>query len=392
MLFLDGDGEERPVPQPTSAELEQRYLQSLSLFRSIEQRVLLRNKNRAASDPLEGRGGFSPQSAESGTIEITWQSTFGSRLKAARESKNLTQDALAAEICPEASAKWILDVEEDAFLPDIEAIAALARRLETSAGYLVNADELRLVDRSPRNVHKLTPEQLRQVEVRAIDFAHRYLDLEEQLDETVPELTNISMPTASDAEEAAQRIRSVWNLGEVPIVSLTSVFEEKGIKIFPVDLPKNKGDGLALRIDEDGRPKAQIIAYAKDSPIDRTRFTLAHELAHLLDPNVSEDMANYFAGAFLLPAEVLRSRLAGIERIGIEHIIPLKEEYGISAQAITYRCRDIGLGDGEGLASLRRSLDKEKDNYPIADLGAFSERPRRFEELRARVHQAAGRG
>ncbi len=392
LLFLDGDGELRQVSEPTAAELGREHLRSLSLFRSIEQRVLLRDKNRPASDSLQGHGAISLQPTESATIEDSWQSTFGSRLRAARESKNITQDALAAEVGSQASAKWILDVEEDVFLPDIEAIAALARGLETSAGYLVNADELRLVDLSPRNVHKLTSEQLRQVEVRAIDFAHRYLDLEARLDETVPELINISMRTADDAEEAAQRIRSLWNLGEAPIVSLTAVFEEKGIKIFPLELPKNTGDGLALRIDEDGRPKTQIIAYAKDSPVDRTRFTLAHELAHLLDPSVSEDMANYFAGALLLPAEVLRSRMTGIERIGIEHIIPLKEEYGISAQAITYRCRDIGLGDGEGLASLRRSLDKEKDNYPIADLGTFSEQPRRFEELRARVHQAAGRG
>ncbi len=270
LLFLDGDGELRAAPEPTVAELDRAYLQSLSIFRSIEQRVLLRNKNRAASDPLQGHGGISPQPIASATTEHSWQLTFGSRLRTARESKNITQDALAAEVGPQASAKWISDLEEDAFLPDIEAIAALARRLETSAGYLVNADELRLVDLSPRNVHKLDPEQLRQVEMRAIDFAHRYLDLEARLDETVPELINIPMPTAGDAEEAAQRIRSLWNLGEAPIVSLISVFEEKGIKIFPVDLPKNTCDGLALRIDEDGRPKTQIIAYAKDSPVDRT--------------------------------------------------------------------------------------------------------------------------
>ncbi len=89
-------------------------------------------------------------------------------------------------------------------------------------------------------MHKLTSEQLRQVEVRAIDFAHRYLDLEARLDETVPELINISMRTADDAEEAAQRIRSLWNLGEAPIVSLTAVFEEKGIKIFPLSSRKTQ--------------------------------------------------------------------------------------------------------------------------------------------------------
>jgi Zn-dependent peptidase ImmA (M78 family)/ribosome-binding protein aMBF1 (putative translation factor) len=375
LRFLDGDGELQATPEPTAAEMERAYQQSVSSMRSIEQKVRRRNKGHGLSHKPDD----------------LWQETFGSRLEAAREAKNLGQDALAAKINPKAPGEWILEIEQNAYLPDIETITALARCLAISASYLVNADELRLVDLRPRNAHKLTSAQLRGAEIRALDFAHRYLDLEARLDETPPELINIPIQTPEEAEDAARRVRSLWNLREAPVASITSVFEDNGIKILPLDLPK--GDGAALRIDENGQPKTQIIAYVSDLAVDRTRFTLAHELAHLLDPEVPEDMANHFAAAFLLPANILRSRFAGGDRkIGVEQIISIKHEYGISAQAITYRCRDIGLGDAESLAALRRSFDNEKDNYPSADLSGFAEKPQRFEVLKARARQITGQG
>jgi hypothetical protein len=87
-----------------------------------------------------------------------------------------------------------------------------------------------------------------------------------------------------------------------------------------------------------------------EPPADRRRFSLAHELGHLvLDtagiPSADEErLAHRFASAFLVPAAAARREL-GVRRSGLalaelEH---LKRKYGVSMQAWTRRARDLGI-------------------------------------------------
>ena len=54
--------------------------------------------------------------------------------------------------------------------------------------------------------------------------------------------------------------------------------------------------------------------------------------------------ANRFAGAFLMPAEALWREI-GKHRttISLGELLRLKELFGASIQAITYRCHDLGI-------------------------------------------------
>ena len=270
------------------------------------------------------------------------------------------------------------DIEADKSFPDIKAIRSLTRALGVSAAYLVNADNLRLVNISPRNAHRLTPNKLREVEIIAIQFAHSYLDLEAKLDEFPAALGVVPMRTPDEAEQAALHIRALWDLGDAPIKSLTALLEGRGIKILRLDI--GRCDGLALHIDEDEEPKAQIILVAEGMPIERRRFTLAHELAHLLAPTISEDEADHFAGAFLLPAEALRNFLPRHERVTVKDFIALKEKYGVSLQAIIKRCKVIGLLNDEQVKHFNKACDYAR-TLGDADLSQFSEVAVRFDEL-----------
>ena len=59
--------------------------------------------------------------------------------------------------------------------------------------------------------------------------------------------------------------------------------------------------------------------------------------------------AHRFAGAFLMPVEVLWAEIGKHRRqVGWGELFDLKRLFGVSVQAITYRCKDVGIF-GEGL-------------------------------------------
>lgn len=83
-------------------------------------------------------------------------------------------------------------------------------------------------------------------------------------------------------------------------------------------------------------------------PADRMRFSLAHELGHLVmhrlpSQNMEED-ANAFAGAFLAPANDIRRYFAG-RRITLPLLASLKPEWRMAMAALLYRAKQLGFVD-----------------------------------------------
>lgn len=147
-------------------------------------------------------------------------------------------------------------------------------------------------------------------------------------------------------EELAIRVREAWALGLNPIPEMIDTLESKGIMIISTDVEsKKKFDGLAGSIG-----RTPVVVISSHQPGDRQRFTLAHELGHLvLHGHVSDELdeekaCNHFAGAFLLPEPALRQHL-GEHRRAIEprELFMLKHEFGISMMAILVRVGQCGV-------------------------------------------------
>ena len=128
----------------------------------------------------------------------------------------------------------------------------------------------------------------------------------------------------------------------------------------------------------------------KNDWAERKRFNLAHELGHMVmdvGPALNaEKVAHRFAGSFLMPAEALWSEV-GKHRtsISLAEICRLKELVGSSFQAITYRCKDLGI-IGVSLFRELFELYKQKGwrDPPYKEFGAIPperEKPKRFERL-----------
>jgi Zn-dependent peptidase ImmA (M78 family) len=123
---------------------------------------------------------------------------------------------------------------------------------------------------------------------------------------------------------------------------------------------------------------------------ERKRFTLAHELGHMvMDVRRgvdAEKAANRFAGAFLMPAEALWSEI-GKQRttISLGELRRLKGIFGASLQAIVYRCRDLGIIGDAAYRRLFQSFNEygwRKPPYEEPDaLLPEREHPHRMQRL-----------
>ncbi len=383
LMLLQNEREIVPLSEQRLRSEEEAYSVAVKSLRAAEQR--LSQERRGSGDQGEGivLALVSRKVSERGRIERDWQETFGTRLKAARESQGLSESVVLSALAPERRPELIRELEGNMVYPDDNTIVALSRVLNVSQGYLFNKRELYLIDVSPRNGHRLTSQQLRWTEIQALDYAQGCLQLDDALGEGLPVLGEVEMRTPAEIEKAASDIRSMWGLGNGPIMSLTSELENRGTKVLVLDL--GDADGFAMRISEHNRPRTQVIVVGRRWPIERRRFTLAHELAHLLAPDVSEKTAHQFAGALLLPLSIVRERFPSAGHMTIEALVGLKEEYGVSLQAIANRCKDAGLIDDERLAEHFKSFNRTGSISAKASLEKFSESPSRYNELRRKA-------
>ena len=190
--------------------------------------------------------------------------------------------------------------------------------------------------------------------------------------------------TALDQIEAvARQLRESWDLGVDPIPVLTDMLEERGIKVFQSQAINNRFDGMAATVD--GIP---VIVVGRGWPGDRQRFTLAHELGHLvlkgrLAPDVEEEAAaNRFAGAFLAPAEEVRKEL-GEKRVWLEprELEVLKKTYGLSMQGWMHRAKDLGILPDVHYIEMRKFFNSRGWNKTEPGEPYAPERPQLFDQL-----------
>jgi Zn-dependent peptidase ImmA (M78 family) len=99
-----------------------------------------------------------------------------------------------------------------------------------------------------------------------------------------------------------------------------------------------------------GDPRPIVVLNPTKDDYYRQRFDVAHELGHLVmhedsDPGgrVVESQAHRFAAELLSPADAIRDSLPTSMNPGAwRTLMELKEEWGISAQALLMRARNLG--------------------------------------------------
>ncbi|WP_374344467.1 helix-turn-helix domain-containing protein [Phenylobacterium sp.] len=329
---------------------------------------------------------------------------IGRRLKVARASAGLSLRELAARMEGVVSPQAIGKYERNEDMPGSRALMALASALGVSEGYLLSDEELVLEGVDFRK--KTSAKEEATVEALTIQMLERYLAIEDLLqlksvDWEQPRSAPYPVSDIRDAEDAARSVREEWGLGHDPIPKLAELLEERGIKVLSLDLEDI--DGLAARVRRHGRDAARVVVVRRNIWAERKRFTLAHELGHMVMAPAAgideEKAAHRFAGAFLMPADVVRAEVgAHRSSISIGELVALKKRFGVSVQAIAFRCKDLGIIDAKAFSDLYREFKRRGWRDPPfeepAVMLAEEEEPKRFERLclRALAENVIGEG
>ena len=276
-------------------------------------------------------------------------------------------------------------------MPSSDVLLALGDALGVRTEYFFRVARIELGRIEHRNRHRwrLPRKEERRVLADVQDQLERWSALDAVL--PAPWSSDFSLPPALPArvadydsiEDLAVAVRRHWNLGLGPVPDLIDTLEARGLKVFTTRFDSPRFEGLCASAH--GQP---VIVIGRQWPGDRQRFTLCHELGHLLlderlAPHLDKEVAaNRFAGAFLVPAPRVTEAL-GERRSALEpyELYLLKLEYGLSIAGWSYRARDLGLiGAGAHQAFwqilTRRGWNKTEPGEPYPP-----ERPRLFEQL-----------
>ncbi|PRG49527.1 helix-turn-helix domain-containing protein [Burkholderia multivorans] len=144
------------------------------------------------------------------------------------------------------------------------------------------------------------------------------------------------------AEEVARLVRRAWYVPAGPIANLTEYAERAGCVVVYCDMPDAGIDGVSYRIA--GLPP--IIFLNQIRPGDRLRFSLAHEIGHLVMhryPTANmEDEADSFASELLMPASDIGPYLSGLT---LDRAMGMKPYWRVSMGALIYRATALGRID-----------------------------------------------
>ena len=146
------------------------------------------------------------------------------------------------------------------------------------------------------------------------------------------------------------------------------MLEGKGVKVVEFEVDKDF-DGFSTWVGT-----IPLIVLNKSLDNVRKRFTVLHELAHLLlqfEHSITEkDIERFchtFAGAFLIPEQSLKNNFkVSRKNFSIDELIEIKEYYGISIQALVYRLFNLNYISEHSLKNFfiyvrKKHLQDEKE-------------------------------
>ena len=285
------------------------------------------------------------------------ESFFGERLKIARKMAGMSLQDLADKLKNVITKQALNKYELGLMYPSSELILSLSEVLDIKPDYFLRKEPIKINELRFRSRMNLPKKVEDSVIEKARFYVERFIEIEQILGiENVfnNPIESFTIITEKDAEEAAKHLRTSWELGLWPIANVVEMIESKGVKVLFMS-EMDDVDGFSFYVNDD-IPVLVVNSEAKS--ISRIRFTIIHELAHLLlnfaeeilaDNKLIEKLCHYFSSCFLLPTEKLVAKIGGMFRkyIKIEELIQIKELYGISIRAIIHRCEKLGVISSE---------------------------------------------
>jgi Zn-dependent peptidase ImmA (M78 family) len=265
-------------------------------------------------------------------------------LALARDAKGFTQTELIAALGDAMSQAKLSKIENGLVSPGDEDVAALAGALGFRSEFFFHPHTRRA---EPATYHR------KRKKLAKKDWSKIYAKAEIYRISTALFLKSIELaptappPPAIDpdqydgrVEEIALAVRQLWTLPRGPVEDVTSLLERAGVVVVGFDFGTDLCDGFTQHSTGDMPP---VVFINTRQPKDRLRYSLAHELGHLVMhrlPNPEmEDQANRFASEFLMPtSDVIKD----FYNMSIDKFMSLKMHWRVSMQSLIMKAHQVG--------------------------------------------------
>ena len=263
---------------------------------------------------------------------------IGKNLKRIRLLKNLSLKEAGNLLNMSATA--VSKYEKGEILPDSQKLIDFANAYEVKSIDLLkvyNVPKMKFT--SFRKKKRLTGRNLELLEELIQDEVAKYLEIIEMntINTNNIKLKKYSCNSFEEAEKAANEFRNQIKISKKqPLSDLINILENLGIIIIQIKNPDNRFDdfdGLSEIVNN--VPVIVLLDGIKDGA--RQRFTIAHELGHLVlninnEELDQEKLCNRFASALLMPKEAVINEF-GISRRNINffELTAFKNEFKVSS-------------------------------------------------------------
>lgn len=296
---------------------------------------------------------------------------YGLRVRQARLIRRMTAKEVLAKMVWSSARLTRMERSERAELPMIE-VDQLSEVLKFPVEFFTTAPVSRvepsdLSFRAPKAMTAAERNRMAQVMALSGDFL-----VQMNASQKLPPLRIEPKPSLSPVEAAAAA-RAMLGVGpDQPIADLTNLLETGGI---PVMMRGERFGAQGLEGNSRGRLEKHLgcsvwIGEFRERPLialreldswERTRWTIAHELGHLmLHVNIGEmtdeheDQASRFASEFLAPYAHASASLRSEPTL--VNLLPVKMKWGISLGALLRHFYESGAIDEHRFETLRKQL------------------------------------
>lgn len=274
----------------------------------------------------------------------------GSRLTLARELSGINKTQLARDL--EKSTASISSWESGTKNPSPASVSMLSIRLGVDPDFFIvrsNPERSDIPSPHYRSLRATTQVHRRQSQRFVEQVRSTVSGLEEHVE--FPDLQLLEIPASSNTqhtdipEQAARELRESWGLGSGPIPNLLRTVEENGIIVVFSTQQIASIDAFSTYV----HPRPIIVLNPQKDDYYRQRFDLGHEIGHLVmhqdaDPGnkLLENQADRFSAELLMPSDEIADQLPTRMNSGAWiRLKTLKEEWGVSIQALLYRARTL---------------------------------------------------
>ena len=262
-------------------------------------------------------------------------------LSCAREARGMSQSQLAER--SGVAQGTISKAEHGLTMLSDDRLAALAAALDYPLDVFRWDEEVRGFGSSSfyhRKQKSLAQTRLREIQATFNLHRMRARRLSHGLDITSKHrFEPLDIDDYGSPEETARAVRAMWNVRMGPLKDVCRLIEHAGGVVLRTDLRTPKISAISQWVPGE-RP---IFVTNTANPADRERFTLCHEIAHvLLHSTPREDQeaeADRFASELLMPAADISPQLAG--GIDLARAAQLKPYWRVAMSALIRRARDL---------------------------------------------------